>query len=133
MKASIWTGTFWRALGERVLSTGLQAAIPSITLGSLDQVRWGQAELIVGAAALLSLVKGILAGLATGSPGVGSAEVLADPGQTGVSSVAGPVQVDPVQPADLSNLDKLDGLGTTPPANMHTEDVKPGAGNDPTS
>lgn len=96
--ASIWTGTFWRALGERVISTGLQAAIPSITLGSLDQIRWGQVEMIVAAAALLSLVKGVIAGTATGSPGVGSAEVLADPGQTGVSSDAGPVVVDPVQP-----------------------------------
>lgn len=112
---TIWTGTFWRALSERVISTGLQAAVPSITLGSLGQIHWGQVETIVGAAALLSLVKGLIAGTTTGSPGIGSAEVLADPGQTGVSSTAGPVQVDPAPvvpaPADVSNLDKLDGLG----------------------
>ncbi len=90
---TIWQATFWRATAERVLSTALQAAIPSITLGSLDQVQWGQVSLIIGAAALLSLVKAVLAGLSTGSPGFGTAEVLSEPGATGTSSDAGPVAV----------------------------------------
>ena len=111
----IWQVTFWRATFERVLSTALQTAIPSITLGSLNQVDWGQVLVIIGTAALLALVKAVLAGLSTGSPGFGTAEVLSEPGQTGTSSDAGPVAV--VQddglthPAGLSQLDRLDGLG----------------------
>lgn len=71
MNAMIGSATFWRALAERVISTGLPAAILSITLASLDQIRWGQVEMIVCAAALLALAKGIITGTATGISGTG--------------------------------------------------------------
>lgn len=73
----IWTGRFWKATGERVIATALQAAVPSITVASLDAIDWGAAASITGAAALLSLVKAVIAGLASGTPSVGNAEQLA--------------------------------------------------------
>ena len=95
MTTSIWTGTFWRATAERVLSTALQAAVPSITVASLSEIPWWSVATIAGAAALLSLVKAVIAGLQTGSPGLGTAEVLSEPGRVGESSEAGPVEVVP--------------------------------------
>lgn len=106
--ASIWTGTFWRATGERILSTALQAAIPTITAASLQAIDWGAAASISGAAALLSLAKAMIAGLQNGSPGLGTAEVLAEPG----SAYHPPDD-------DLSNLDRMDGVG------RHSADLPP--------
>lgn len=118
---NIWTGTFWRATAERVLSTALQAAVPSITVASLSEIPWWTVFTIAGAAALLSLVKSVIAGINSGSPGLGTAEVLSEPGQVGESSDAGPVEVVPEQQPtstpepDLSRLDRLDGLDRREP------------------
>ena len=74
--AGIWNREFWKATGERVISTGLQAAIPTITAASLDVINWGAAASIAGAAAVLSLAKNVIAGLSTGTPSLTDAEVL---------------------------------------------------------
>lgn len=73
---SIWTRAFWKATAERVVSTALQAAVPTITAASLDGIDWGAAASITGAAALLSLVKNVIAGINSGSPSLTNAEAL---------------------------------------------------------
>lgn len=73
----IFTRAFWKAALERSIATGAQAAVAVLGvdgLGLLD-IEWAGLGSVVGAAMLLSVLKGLAAGAITGNgPGVGSAE-----------------------------------------------------------
>lgn len=64
---SIWTAAFWKATAERVLSTAAQAAIAILTADGFNllNIRWQGVLATVGLAALLSLLKSLVANQAT--------------------------------------------------------------------
>lgn len=127
MTTAIWTRTFWRATAERVIGTAVASLIALFGVGTtVADIDWKAALLLTASTSALTVLKAVLAAIATkGSPGFGTAEVLAEPGATGESSEAGPVEVvtndlaDPSDPSrDVSWLDLQDGVGRhrEPPA-----------------
>jgi len=69
---TIWTKSFALALLERAVSTFLQAFISAVGLDAIaigaqgwDGINWGPACGIAGAAALLSVLKSVIANAAT--------------------------------------------------------------------
>lgn len=75
---TIWTAAFWKATAERALSTVAQAAIATIgTTAALHEVDWIMVASVAALAGLLSVLKAVGAGLATGVPSIGHAEDLA--------------------------------------------------------
>lgn len=104
---SALNATFWRATFERVLSTALQSLVALFTVGTgILDIDWKGAFLASATITLLTVAKAMIAALATGSPGFGTAEVLAVPGATGESSAAGPVEVVPDPAAPVDDLDR---------------------------
>lgn len=76
----MWNLEFLKALAERVLATMIQVAIPLLAAASLDAIDWQAAGLVVLSAGVLSILKGVLAGLVgSGSPSLTDAEVLPQP------------------------------------------------------
>jgi hypothetical protein len=77
----MWTLPFLKALAERVLATMIEVAIPMFTLNSLDKVDFAATGIVVLGAGVLSILKGVLAGLvgSSGTPSITNAEVLAPP------------------------------------------------------
>jgi hypothetical protein len=77
----MWTRTFWKALAERSLSTGAQAALLAWGGGALPSVSlpwWTVPAAFVGGVAL-GLLKGIAVNQATGDgPGIIHAEQVID-------------------------------------------------------
>jgi len=98
----MFTAAFWRAVGERAVSTFIQTAVavlavflgPHVARGDgLDAVPWVQYALAAALAGLLAVLKGVAAGSKDGNPSVGSIEVLAVPGATADPPAAPPVEV----------------------------------------
>lgn len=60
---SIYTPTFWKDAAERAISTAAQAAIGVLTAGSIGlvDVDWASTGSIAGLAAVVSLLKSIVA------------------------------------------------------------------------
>jgi len=87
----MWTASFWKALAERVITAFCVSLISVLFVGAevldLRNVRWGEALSIAGGAALLSLLKGIVAGTGVIGPR-GSPSLVRDPAAAGVSSPA---------------------------------------------
>lgn len=67
MTTSIYTAAFWRATFERVLATAIQTFIAVAFVDGVDLARvgWKGIALAVGSAALLALLKCVVANLAT--------------------------------------------------------------------
>lgn len=65
----MWTISFWKAVAERALSTFAQAflAVIPVTGVGFGEVNWLAALSIGGVAAVLSVVKSLIANQATGS------------------------------------------------------------------
>jgi hypothetical protein len=89
---SIWTGAYWRATAERVISTAAQAGIAyAVSAGTLDVLHfdWTAFAGIAGGGALLSLLKGLAANAVTqDGPGFTKAEqviplLTPEPGELG--------------------------------------------------
>jgi len=61
---SIYTPTFWKDVAERAASTAAQAAIGVLTAGAagLVDVDWAATGSIVGLAAVVSVLKSLVAG-----------------------------------------------------------------------
>lgn len=81
MKSVLSSKTFWVATAERAVSTFAQAAIGFLTVGTVTgvlSVAWVPLLSAAGLAALVSALKSVVLGLSTGSPAVGSQEVLGD-------------------------------------------------------
>lgn len=69
MTRRIWTGAFWMDAGERVIGAASGAALAVLTadgLGLLD-VDWAAVGGVAGLAAVVSLLKSLVAGT-TGDP-----------------------------------------------------------------
>ena len=82
MNGALWTGKFWKALAERVIATLVFTLIGIATADGFDVMNadWPQILVAVGVAGGLSLLKGIVANLATGTgPGLGTAETVTTP------------------------------------------------------
>lgn len=77
----IWTAAFWRAIAERAVSTGAQAAVLAWGGGSLPDVSlpwWTVPGAFLGGAGL-AVLKGVAVNQATGDgPGLTKAEVVDD-------------------------------------------------------
>lgn len=76
---NIWNGQFLKALLERVLATFLATFLASVTVDGFDvrHADWSTILILSGTAAGYSLIKGLLANLATkDGPGVTDAEVV---------------------------------------------------------
>lgn len=99
--STLLSRTFARAALERAIKTGAQAATASFAVGGgLLDVDWQACLSVTGAAIILSLLTSVISAAATdGSPSLSTAEVLSEPGQTGESTDAGPVEVTE-QPAE---------------------------------
>lgn len=84
---TIWTKSFGLALLERALSTFLQAFIAAFGLDAIaigaqgwDGINWGPALGIAGAATALSVIKSVIANIATkDGPSLSHAEVVLPP------------------------------------------------------
>lgn len=77
----MWTRAFWKALAERSLSTGAQAAVLAWGGGSLPDVSlpWWTVPAAFGGGVALGVMKGIAVNQATGDgPGMTSAEQVID-------------------------------------------------------
>ena len=78
----MWTAAFWKALAERVVTAFCVSLISVLFVGAevldLRNVRWGEALSIAAGAALLSLLKGIVAGTGVIGPR-GSPSLVRDP------------------------------------------------------
>jgi hypothetical protein len=102
----VWTPSFWKALAERVLTAFAVSLISVLFVGAevLDvrQIHWGQALGIAAGAALLSLLKGVVAGQWLGPNG--SPSLVLDPAAAGLP----PVNVD--RPGGTGNWST--GIGT---------------------
>lgn len=93
----IWTAAWWRATAERVLSTVLAVVLGTGVLDAtavLDVHQWANVAKIAFAAAGASLVKALVAALATGGASLGGGEVtggkVAAEQTTDGGTVAGP-------------------------------------------
>jgi hypothetical protein len=92
-------------LTERVLSTFLQAFIASFGVGEFRDVGEAKAAAIAaavaGGAAVLSLLKGVVAGAATGTPAATKTPPAADPEPAAPAApavvVSDPVTVEPME------------------------------------
>jgi hypothetical protein len=64
---TIWTVDFWKATAERVLATALQVLVTMVTIDGLEVIvtDWKGIGIAVGSAAALSLIKSVLANVAT--------------------------------------------------------------------
>jgi hypothetical protein len=68
--AKKWSRTYWADLGERVGSTFLGALIPAaVAAGNLAALDWVNALELAGSAAGISLLKGLLANMASPESG----------------------------------------------------------------
>lgn len=103
----MFTAAFWRAVGERAVSTFIQTAIavlavlvgPHVARGDgLEVIPWVQYLSVAALAGVLSVLKGVAAGSKDGNPSVGSVEVLATPGATAEPVTAEPVEVIEAEP-----------------------------------
>ena len=67
MELTIWTRDFWSATAERVLMTAAQVLIAVLTADGFDLIaaNWRDIGVMVGTAALLSLLKSVAANAAT--------------------------------------------------------------------
>lgn len=67
MELTIWSRGFWAATAERVLVTAVQALLAVLTADGFDLISadWRGILVAVGTAALLSLLKAIVANAAT--------------------------------------------------------------------
>jgi len=78
----MWSLSFWKALAERVITAFCVSLISVLFVGAevldLRNVRWGEALSIAAGAALLSLLKGIVAGTGVIGPR-GSPSLVRDP------------------------------------------------------
>ena len=65
----MFTKLFWKDTAERVISTAAQAAIALLTVDGFDVANFDveQGAAVVGVAALVSLLKALVAGKVTGS------------------------------------------------------------------
>jgi hypothetical protein len=57
----MFTKKFWKDLAERAISTAAQAAIGAIGAGELTHLNWKVVGLTVVGAAVLSVLKGVVA------------------------------------------------------------------------
>lgn len=73
----MYTRAFWQAAFERAFATFLQALLAVMLVDGFDlySVNWGDIFATAGIAAGISLIKSILAGLATGTPSMTKSEV----------------------------------------------------------
>ncbi len=81
MSGDIWTGRFWKAIAERAVSTGAQAALLAWGGGSLPDVSlpWWTVPVAFLGGAVLALLKGVSVNQVTGDgPGLTKAEVVDD-------------------------------------------------------
>jgi len=78
----MWSLSFWKALAERVATAFCVSLISVLFVGAevldITKIQWGQALSIAGGAALLSLLKGIVAGTGVIGP-KGSPSLVRDP------------------------------------------------------
>jgi len=78
----MWTASFWKALAERVVTAFCVSLISVLFVGAevldITKIQWGQALSIAAGAALLSLLKGIVAGTGVIGPR-GSPSLVRDP------------------------------------------------------
>lgn len=77
----IWTKAFWKALTERAISTGAQAALLAWGGGTLPSVSlpWWTVPAAFGGGVVLAVLKGLAVNEATGNgPGLGDAEQVID-------------------------------------------------------
>lgn len=67
MESTLFTADTWKAIAERVLATTLQTLIAMLAVDGLDLIGtdWKGIASVVGSAALLSLLKSVLAVVAT--------------------------------------------------------------------
>lgn len=70
MARQIWTGTWWVDAAERVVGAASSSALALLTADGLGllAVEWGTVASVAGLAAVVSLLKSIVAGT-TGDPG----------------------------------------------------------------
>lgn len=114
-QGSIWTRAFWKATGERVISTVAQSGVASLTVvsvagGGVTEVAWAAAGSIAALAGVLSLLKSLAANTATGTgPSFTEAEQTVAPTEVVVDegSVKSPAQLN-VQPATERTVDLTD-------------------------
>lgn len=74
VKPSIWTVEFWKGTAERAIATAGQVFIAlvvplAVSGGSLFEVPWMQVIGVCGLAALLAVVKAVVANLASNGSG----------------------------------------------------------------
>jgi hypothetical protein len=78
----MWSIDFWKALAERVITAFCVSLISVLFVGAevldITKIQWGQALSIAAGAALLSLLKGIVAGTGVIGP-KGSPSLVRDP------------------------------------------------------
>ena len=77
----MWTSAFWKAVAERALSTGAQAALLAWGGGALPDVSlpWWTVPVAFGGGVALGVLKALVVNEITGNgPGVGSAEQVID-------------------------------------------------------
>lgn len=75
--SSMWTGEFWKGAGERAVATFTQALLALIgvdTVAPVESLDWPVMLSSSVLAALLSILKSVGAGAATGTPSVGHVE-----------------------------------------------------------
>lgn len=73
----IWNAAFWKALVERVLSSvigGALAVIGTEQVG-ITEIGWAGVASVAAGAGIVSLLKGVAAGLKNGNPSIGNVEV----------------------------------------------------------
>jgi hypothetical protein len=94
----VFTVSFWKATAERVVTAFAVSLISVLFVGAevldVTQIRWGQALGIAGGAALLSLLKGLVAGTGVIGP-KGSPSLVRDPAAanpTAAATLTGPNQ-----------------------------------------
>ena len=82
MELTIWTAAFWRATAERVIATIVGALVAVLTADGFDllKVDWTGVLVTIGTAGLVSLLKAVLANVATkNGPSLTSSEQVVPP------------------------------------------------------
>ena len=77
MAKTIWTEGFWRGAGERAIATFAQTLVALIgvdTVAPVESLDWTHMLSASALAGVLSVLKSVGAGAATGTPSVGHVE-----------------------------------------------------------